>query len=100
MLVFDPLRPDANGFSYNDIMIMPLIRASAAALNKRRGAKAGRKTLWFGMQGEVRSASARGGSSWWRRQESTRQRAGMLRRMGHRNDAGRHCGGLCRAAST
>lgn len=53
MLVFDPLEKDANGFSYDDIMIHPITAAAEAALwKKRRGHAA--KTLWFGMQGEVR----------------------------------------------
>jgi hypothetical protein len=60
LLVFDPLKPDSNGYSYNDIMIKPITAAARAALaanaGKRRagGAKAAnRKTLMFGMQGEA-----------------------------------------------
>ena len=52
MLIFDPLQPDSNGYSYNDIMIKPITKAAAAAMGAKRKCAAHKK-LWFGMQGEV-----------------------------------------------
>jgi len=53
LLVFDPLQKDSNGFSYNDIMIQPVTDAALVALDKAKG-RGAKKTLLFGMQGEVR----------------------------------------------
>lgn len=49
MLVMDPLQKDRNGFSYYDIMIKPIAEAARAVYAPGNP----KKTLYFGLQGEM-----------------------------------------------